>query len=683
MTSKGKLYLTTAIDYPNSSPHMGHAYEKVVADFYARAARIRGWKTRLLIGLDEHGMKIQQAAERDGKSPQAFVDEKEKVFRELYTLLQVSFDDFIRTSEPRHHAYARQLYDASRARGDIYKGHYEGDYCVSCEKAYTKSELVGGKCPVHEIPTTVIREPSYFFRLGKYRDAVRAHIQANPGFIFPAERRNEILSRLEEEVLDLSISRSTFHWGVPLTDDPTHVLYVWFDALANYLSALKSPVDLQSEYWPADCHLIGKDIIWFHAVIWPAMLLSAQLPLPRQVYAHGFILDREGRKMSKHLGNVVDPLEVVKEYSVDVLRFYFLRTFSSGQDGKFSIEELEERYQSELGNDLGNLVLRIAKLVTSRLGGTVRTAGHPGDLDPTATLADYFDQVDRREHHRAIETLWAYVRRVNAYMNEKQPWKLPDGPELEQVLANGVEALRVAAHLAEPALPGTARAIAASLGFPLGEISGLGGGPASRKVTLGTPLFPRREKPKPAQGATSAAEAGNASSAPQDRAAKPAGNEPKDPFAKLEIRVGRIEEVKEHPNAEALFAMTVDLGQEKRSICAGLRKHLTADDLRGRKVLVLANLKPAMLRGIESAGMILATDRKDGKVAPVDPGAASPGELATVEGIVSQPKSKISISDFEKAPLQIQGGKVTYQGKPLRLGTEAATCDAEDGARVR
>jgi len=375
---------------------MGHAYEKVVADFYARANRIRGLDTRLLIGLDEHGKKIQQAAFQEGKEPQQFVDEKALSFLKLYNLLEISFDDFIRTSERRHHDFAREIYQKTKDRGDIYKGTYKADYCVSCETAYAKTELVDGKCPVHGTPTTVENEESYFFRLSKYRDELRGHIEAHPDFIFPAERRNEILSRLREEVLDLSISRSTFNWGIPLPDDPSHVLYVWFDALSNYISALKRPEDLYSKYWPADCHVIGKDIIWFHTVIWPAMLLSAGYPLPRQVYAHGFILDREGRKMSKQIGNVVDPLEVVQEFSVDVLRFYFLRTFSSGLDGNFSVKEMADRYHSELGNDLGNLVLRIAKLVETRLGGTIRTPGYPEDLSPAQTVEEYFRLADSR-----------------------------------------------------------------------------------------------------------------------------------------------------------------------------------------------------------------------------------------------------------------------------------------------
>ena len=665
-----KFYITTAIDYPNSIPHMGHAYEKVVADFYARANRLRGRNTRFIIGLDEHGQKIQEAAASEGQSPQDFVDQKAVSFRELYALLEVSNDDFIRTSEPRHHRFAIELYSKVQAQGDIYKGFYEGDYCVSCEKAYTKSELTSGKCPVHGTPTTMIKEESYFFRLGKYREPLLLYIESHPDFIYPSERRNEILARLKEEVLDLSVSRSTFDWGIPLPDDPSHVLYVWFDALSNYISALKQPEDLYTNFWPAECHVIGKDIIWFHTVIWPAMLLSAGYPLPHQVYVHGFILDKDGRKMSKQLGNVVDPMEIVKEYSVDVLRFYFLRTFSSGLDGKFSVDDLEERYQSELGNDLGNLVLRIAKLIETRSGGTLATSGSMQELDPAPIIREFFEHVDSREHHRAVETLWSYVRQTNAYLNQKQPWKTTDQAALEEILSTGLGALRAIAHLASPVMPEVAKSVAATLGFELSTISSIAE-PVTCRVRRGPALFPRRDKAPKVEDA-------------KDVKKKAKSPPPvKDAFAKLELRVGRIEEVRDHPDADSLYAMIVDLGGEKRSICAGLRAHVQAEDLRGRKVLVVANLKPAQLRGIESAGMVLAADRKDGKVVPVDPGDAAPGDLVTAEGISSSPKSKLSKSAFEKAPLEVQGGKVVYQGRPLVSDKGFIVSDAEDGATVR
>jgi methionyl-tRNA synthetase len=665
-----KFYITTAIDYPNSIPHMGHAYEKVVADFYARANRLRGRSTRFVIGLDEHGQKIQQAAASAGQSPQDFVDQKATSFSDLYALLNISNDDFIRTSEPRHHRFAIELYCKVQAQGDIYKGFYEGDYCVACEKSYTKSEIVSGNCPVHETPTTMIKEESYFFRLGKFRGPLRQHIESHPDFIYPPERRNEILARLDEEVLDLSVSRSTFDWGIPLADDPSHVLYVWFDALSNYISALKQPEDLYAKFWPAECHVIGKDIIWFHTVIWPAMLLSAGYPLPHQVYVHGFILDKDGRKMSKQLGNVVDPMEVVKEYSVDVLRFYFLRTFSSGLDGKFSIDDLEERYQSELGNDLGNLVLRIAKLVETRTGGTLSTPSNMAELDPAAAIREFFEHVDSRDHHRAVESLWIYVRQTNAYLNQKQPWKTTDEAALAATLSTGLGALRVIAHLASPIMPNVATSVAATLGFELSTISSLTE-PVTCQVTRGPALFPRRDRPPKGEGGKDV----------EKKAKSPAPV--KDAFAKLELRVGRIEEVRDHPDADSLYAMIVDLGTEKRSICAGLRAHVQAEDLRGRKVLVVANLKPAQLRGIESAGMVLAADRKDGKVVPVDPGDAALGDLVTAEGISSSPKAKLSKSAFEKAPLEVQGGKVVYQGRPLVSGTGFIVSDAEDGAKVR
>jgi methionyl-tRNA synthetase len=665
-----RFYITTAIDYPNSAPHMGHAYEKVVADFYARAARVRGVETHFLIGLDEHGQKIQEAADKAGMAPQAFVDDKAGVFRALYERLEISNDDFIRTSEDRHHIFASELFQLLRASGDIYKDFYEGEYCISCEKFLTPSELVDGKCPIHERPTTLIKEESYFFRLGAYRDRVREHIEKHPEFIYPDERRREILSRLNEEVRDLSISRSTFDWGIPLPGDPAHVMYVWVDALSNYYSALLRPRDISDRFWPADCHVIGKDILWFHTMVWPAMLMSAGYELPRQVYVHGFILDKDGRKMAKHLGNVVDPMAVAQEYSVDVLRYYFLRSFSSGKDGKFSLADLEERYQSELGNDLGNLILRVAKLVQTRLGGQVTIgAGNPElreRLAPEPVVASYFRYADAREHNRSLEVLWDYVRAVNAYLNDRAPWRLREEAELTRVLGAGTEALRVIAHLISPAMPDVARSMATALGFEIGTIDEL-----RRQRVCGVrpsqALFPRRE--------------GDAKSA-APAASQPAASD--DPFANLEIRVGRIDDVREHPDADQLFVLTVDLGEdEKRTICAGLRAHLGAGDLAGRKVAVLANLKPAVLRGVPSAGMVLASDRRDGAVVPVDPGDAPVGDLITVEGVASAPRKKLSKSHFEKVPLAVAGGIVVYRGKELRSSTGPLTCEAQDGAPVR
>jgi methionyl-tRNA synthetase len=673
------FYITTAIDYPNSVPHMGHAFEKVVADFYARCAALRGKDTRFLIGLDEHGQKIQEAAERDGTDPQTFVDQKAIVFRDLYEYLEISNDDFVRTSEERHRSYATDLYERVRAKGDIYKGAYSADYCISCERAISKSELVDGKCPVHDRPTTKIEEESYFFRLGKYRDPIREHIEANPSFIVPEERRNEILSRLRDDVHDLSISRSTFKWGVPLPDDPEHVLYVWFDALSNYISALTAPEDLVDACWPADCHVIGKDILWFHTVIWPAILMSAEIELPRQIYAHGFILDKDGRKMAKQLGNVIDPLEVAREYSVDVLRFYFLRAFSGGQDGKFSVEDLEQRYNSELANDFGNLVMRVTKLVQSRAGGKLGPSGAVAELDAGPIIDTFLAHVDAREHHKALDELWAFVRSINVHINEKAPWKVDDDAIVGVVLYDCLEALRTVIHLLSPVMPKITAAAAEGLGFELVVLPELRPGEVTYHVKKADALFPRRDPPKKLES-----EKGGGDQPQKPKKAKGGGGTEKDPFAKLELRVGRIVECAPHPDADRLYAMKVDVGDdEPRSICAGLREFLEVSDLQDRKVVVLANLKPAVMRGVESRGMILATDRDDGKVVPVDPGAAEPGDRICVADVESAPKKKLSKSEFDKAPLVIQGGRVTYGGKALESPHGPIVCDAQDGAPVR
>ncbi len=681
MSNEDTFYITTAIDYPNSVPHMGHAYEKVVADFYARAHRLRGVDTRFLIGLDEHGQKIQEAATLAGQSPREFVDEKAEVFRKLYDLLEISYDDFLRTSEPRHHRFCQNLWQKVMDQGDIYKGFYEGDYCISCERFYTSTELVDGKCPIHERATTKLQEESYFFRLGKYRERVLEHIERHPRFVVPTERRNEVVSRLREEVRDLSISRSTFDWGVPVPSDAEHVLYVWFEALSNYISALCEPDDLQARYWPASCHVIGKDITWFHSVVWPAMLLSSGYELPRQIYAHGFILDQDGRKMAKHLGNVVDPVAVIEDYSVEVLRFYFLRNFASGDDGRFSMAELDQRYHSELGNELGNLLLRIVKLVTTRLGGEIVTAGRPTELDDEKTVSDFLGFVDNRDHHRAVDVLWTYIKRINAYLNEKEPWKLNDEGQVTEVLGTSLEALRTAAYLLSPVMPETAKKVAASLGYALETLPTRNREPTKYRVSPAPALFPRRETPP----ATDAAAGEKKDSQDKKKEKKKKSPPPvTNPFAKLEITVGRIIEVEEHPDADSLYAMKVDVGEpEPRSICAGLRGHLEREELQDRRVLVLANLKPARLRGIESRGMVLASDRRDGAVVPVDPGEAPIGDKVRVQGIESHPKKKLSKSDFEKAPLEVREGRVTYEGVPLESSVGPIQCDAEDGAVVR
>ncbi len=680
-----KFYITTAIDYPNSAPHLGHAYEKAISDFYHRWYKLKGLKTRFLTGLDEHGQKIQDAADAAGVAPQAFVDEKAKTFYSLCETLNLSHDDFIRTSEARHHELAQSIWETIEAKGDIYFDFYEGIYCVSSESYLTETQVKERESSENHDPKSLItiKEESYFFRLSKYQDWIKEHIQANPNFIFPVERRNEILSRLDDDIRDLSISRSTFNWGIPVPGNDSHVMYVWFDALSNYISALKKPEDVYEEFWPADMHVIGKDIIWFHTVIWPCMLHAAGLPLPEQVYVHGFILDDQGTKMSKSLGNVVDPLEVCKDYGSEVLRFYLLRAFSSGQDGKFSVEDLKKRYQGELGNDLGNLILRVTKLVQSKLGGKADNPdGLDGELDPSKTLEEYSKLIDQREHHKAIEVLWSYIRSTNAYLNEKAPWKQESEIEVQRILYGALEALRAIAFMLTPAMPNAAASILEQIGHPPETQVLAPFGTGSYEVTIKDPLFPRLEDEKKDKKQ-------DQQKSGKKQKQKGGGNvQDVDPFAKLSILVAKIEKVEEHPDAEALWVLTIQTEEgeegERRTICAGLRKHLSADELQGRRVIILANLKPAKLRGIESRGMVLATDQKDGKVIPVDPGSeASLGELVFVEGIEASPKSKLSTKHFDKCPLVMTGGQVTYNQKPLQTSKGPIIADAEDGAEVR
>lgn len=689
MTSE-KFYITTAIDYPNSAPHLGHAYEKTLADFYHRWYRQMGLETRFVTGLDEHGQKIQEAATKAGVPPQDFVDEKARTFVSLCETLGLTQDDFIRTSQERHHRLARQIWSTIEEKGDIYFDDYEGTYCVPCESYLTETQIKAGMCSEYTGPDDLItiKEESYFFRLGKYREWIRDHIRENPEFIYPEQRRNEILARLDDEVRDLSISRSTFDWGIPVPGNEKHVMYVWFDALSNYISALKEPEDLYETFWPADLHVIGKDITWFHAVIWPCMLHSAGLPLPRQIYVHGFILDDQGNKMSKSVGNVVDPLEVCQKYGAEVLRFYLLRAFSSGQDGKFSVEDLEQRYQGELGNDLGNLVLRVTKLVGNKLGGK---AAPPSTLLPeadfAATVREFSDLVDRREHHKALEVLWSYIRSINAFLNERAPWKLDSTDEIHSILYGALEALRAVSHLLAPVMPGVTDSILEQIGAEreTGEPAPYGSG--SFQTTIGKPLFPRLEEPGEKKKGGSASGKGNSEKSPKKNKGGGGGGSDVDPFSRLEIRVAEIEEVEPHPDADALWVLTVRTGSEegdRRTICAGLRAHLEADELRGRRVIILANLKPARLRGIESRGMVLATDDESGRVVPVDPGSeAGIGELVTVEGVEPSPKSKLSTKHFDRCPLLVKGGRVTYCEKPLKTSAGEIQAPAADGAEVR
>lgn len=465
MINFNKFYVTTAIDYPNTKPHLGHAYEKIIADVMARWHRLKGEDVLFLTGMDEHGQKIERASVIAGKTPKEFLDEMAVFYKDLCKRLNISYDDFIRTTEERHARVAREIFKKVFDRGDIYKGFYEGLYCVSCEAFYTEKDAPDCKCPIHKKDLEVVKEESYFFKLSKYQKQIVEHIKNNKNFILPETRRNEILNRLESEVKDLSVSRVSFKWGIPLPIDERHVIYVWFDALLNYISALDYPGEKFKKFWPADVQNIGKDISWFHTVIWPAILLAADLELPKTIFIHGFI-NVGGEKLSKTRGIVVDPIELVNRYGADALRYFLLREIPLGDDGDFSEEALVKRINTELADSLGNLVNRVLVLVEKNFEGYVPEQ-NGDELKKVALNVSKAveNSMEEFQFHNALNDIFYLVNESNRIINEKKPWEIKDRKELGGILYSLLESLRFVAVLLYPFTPETSGKIFEQLGL--------------------------------------------------------------------------------------------------------------------------------------------------------------------------------------------------------------------------
>ncbi len=646
-----RFYLTTAIDYVNSRPHLGTAYEKITADVIARYHRLRGDRTHFVMGNDEHSQNVYRRAVELGESPLSYCDRMELEFREVWRKLDVSFDDFIRTTEPRHRAGVTAIVERiARAGDDLYEGHYEGWYCVSCEAFKQEKDLVEGDCPVHLKPAEWIREKNHFFRLSKYRQPLIDHFEAHPEFLVPEVRRNEILRLLESGLEDISISRAGQDWGIPLPFDPASVVYVWFDALINYASAvgLGSDEARFAEWWPADLHVIGKDITRFHTVVWPAMLMAAGLPLPRQVFGHGFV-NFKGEKMSKSLGTIVDPLDAADRFGADPLRLYLVKEIPHGNDGDFSWERFEERYNVDLANNLGNLVSRVAAMADRYRGGQLAAVGEPGRLAGVAAeaVAAYGKAMDRLAIHEGAAAAYRVIDAANEYITETEPWALARDPaqadRLTGVLYDVTEAVRVAAVLLSPVMPGSSAEILRRMdaapgqdGLRLDRDTAWRAG-ASRAVVRADPLWPRLEAAKPAV-TTASTQSGPApapkrrphtmtdeqkdqTSAPAVPLAQPAEPVPApadarisiDDFMKVELRVAKVLAAERVPNSKKLIKMEVDVGTERRTLVAGIAEAYEASSLVGRTVAIVFNLKPAKLMGIESNGMVLAASPEGGK----------------------------------------------------------------------
>ncbi|MGQ9631902.1 MAG: methionine--tRNA ligase [bacterium] len=603
-----KFFITTAIDYANSTPHIGTAYEKIGADVLARYHRMKGDDTYFLMGNDEHSVNVERKARELGLDPKEYCDMMAEKFKEIWGSLDISYNDFIRTTEPRHIRAVRAFFQKMYDKGDIYKAPYEGWYCIGCERFYREKDLVEGKCPHHQTAPTWIKEENYFFALSKYRDCILEHIEKHPDFIRPEIRRNEILNVLREGLEDISVSRSTFHWGIPLPIDESQVVYVWIDALINYISALgyAGDDDKFKRYWGPNTthHIIGKDITRFHCIIWPAMLMAAGLPLPKTVFGHGFVY-LKGERMSKSLGNVVDPLDIVKDFGPDPLRYFLMRESSFGKDGNFTWEGFIERYNGDLANDLGNLLHRTLNMIKMYQDGEILAPSPestPNDeslkslaMGTLGEVAKYIDDYeDDIEFHNALARIWETVNGANKYIDGEAPWQLYKDGKMERlatILYNVAEVIRIIAILIKPFMPRTAERIGRQLGYDVresdfSEVARWGGLKPGTKIELGEPLFPRIERVEGKEEGTPRVSLSD--------------------FAKLDLRVAEVIEAEPIPKTDKLLKLRVSLGREERTIVAGIAQHFKPEELRGKRIIVIRNLEPAKIKGIESQGMLLA-----------------------------------------------------------------------------
>ena len=627
--SKGTYYVTTPIYYPSSKLHIGHTYTTVAADAIARYKRVTGYDVMFLTGTDEHGQKIQNVAAEKGLHPKVFLDGVVEEIKKLWETMEISYDQFIRTTDEDHERRVSELFKILYDKGDIYKGEYEGLYCTPCESFWTESQLKDGKCPDCSRAVQVTKEEAYFFRLSKYQDKLLALFENHPEVLEPKSRINEMVNNFIKPGLDdLCVSRSTFDWGIPVPLDEKHVIYVWLDALSNYITALGYPEVKEgkfAKYWPADVHLVGKEIVRFHTIIWFAILMALEIPVPKKVFGHGWIL-LEGGKMSKSVGNIVDPVVLIERYGVDALKYFLLREYTFGQDGLFTNEVLLNRINADLANDLGNLVSRTISMVEKYRDGVVPTANYAFEYDQdlkslaigASQLVD--KRLDNLDFSGALEEIWKVIRRTNKYIDETMPWALAkdvaDAEKLDTVLYNLIESIRIISVLIQPFLIHTSRKIWTQIGIAEGELTAwdtvavFGLYKSGTVVKKGDALFPRID-------IKVELEALEALSKKQVEAAVPKNEEkiddvpikPEitiDDFAKVDLRVAKVLDAKAHPSADKLLILTLKVGNETRQVVSGIAKHYQPEALIGQDVVLVANLKPVKLRGELSQGMILA-----------------------------------------------------------------------------
>lgn len=631
MNKQQTFYITTPIYYPSGKFHIGTAYTTVASDTIARYKRLRGYDVRFLTGMDEHGQKIQEKAAEAGKHPQEYVNEIADAAKKLWALMDISYDDFIQTTQDRHKSSVEKIFKKFLDNGDIYKGEYEGLYCVPCESYYTETQLVDGKCPDCGRDVQTVKEESYFFNMKKYANKLLKYYEENVEFIEPESRKNEMINNFIKPGLeDLSVSRTSFDWGIKVPGDPKHVIYVWVDALSNYITSLGYGSDneeLFNKYWPADVHVVGKDIVRFHTIYWPIFLMALDLPLPKKVFAHGFIMMKDG-KMSKSKGNVVYPEMLVERYGLDATRYFLLRELPFGSDGVFSPESFVERTNFDLANDLGNLLNRTVSMMNKYFDGVIPTENlQATEFDATlkahaeGVRAKYEESMEKMQFSVVLAEVWSLVSRTNKYIDETSPWVLAkdeaDKPKLAAVMANLAESLRHIAVMLQPFMTTAPKQIAEQLGLSDGllawdSISTFGNViPANTKVVeKGVPIFPRLDAEMEIEYIREQMQV--SVKTPQEETKKEASVAPEvpeitiDDFMKVDLRVATVTACEPVPKANKLLKLQVDLGYEQRQVVSGIAEHYKPEELIGQKVIVVANLKPVKLRGELSQGMILA-----------------------------------------------------------------------------
>lgn len=687
------FYVTTPIYYVNDAPHIGHSYTTVLADILTRFHKILGYQTYFLTGTDEHGQKVQRAAEKRGVTPQEHVDEYYHRFEDLWKKMDIGNDFFIRTTMPEHKAYVQECLQKLWDKGEIYSKEYEGWYSVGEERFFTEDELDENKCdPISHRPVEWLKEKNYFFKMGSYQQKLIDFLESHKDWIVPDYRWNEIRGFLKQPLNDLCISRpkARLSWGIPLPFDTDYVTYVWFDALLNYVSAStafhKTYAD-GTPIWPATYHLIGKDILTTHCVYWPTMLMALDIPLPEHVLAHGWWLVNGGEKMSKSAGNVVNPMDYMEKYGIDAFRYFLAREMVVGQDANFTHEGFVRRINSDLANDLGNVLNRVHRLVLNNFEGKLPKAVQIGEAEKEVidlagkVIAEIKEGLPKARLSQSIETIMQLVRSINRYLEVKAPWKLAKDEskkdELATVLYISAEAVRLSLCLLWPVIPSKAEEGLSMLGSKFQSAEDLSWGVLQSGETFGEgkPLFPRIEEEKKQEQAKPVQ--------------KPKQNKPltaEEVPAEMDIRAAKIIDVQNHPDADSLYVLQVDAGEgEPRTICSGLRASYKAEELKDRMIVLFANLKPAPLRGIMSNGMLFAgdTDEEHVCVLIAPPEDAKPGDRATFHGIAPATDGRIlKVKDFEKISLEVRG-KVVFCGEnALEIGDKPVTCDVLDGKKV-